>query len=114
MAGKNYTFFFEDGADTRPSRQHINLTNAAVARIINDENPDIILLQEMDDGASRTDNQDQLARLLPLISKDYACSTGAYYWKSDYVLHPAIMSSVGLKLITLSKYKIESGVKDIT
>ncbi|MCP4294721.1 MAG: endonuclease/exonuclease/phosphatase family protein [Proteobacteria bacterium] len=111
MAGTNNTFFFEGGKDTRASREDIDWTNGEVARIINDENPDIILLQEMDEGATRTDGENQLERLLPLISRDYQCYTSTYYWKSDYVPHPQIMGSVGMKLITLSKYKINRGFR---
>ena len=111
MAGKNYAFFFEGGTDTRPSSEDITLTLAEVARIIEDENPDIILLQEMDNGAARTDHEDQTARLLRLISPDYLCSARAFYWKGDYVLHPSIMGSVGMELTTFSKYKIEGATR---
>ena len=73
MAGKNYTFWFDvpnsDGPDERPSPQDITQTLSEVARVIKDENPDIIMLNEVDNGAARTDYEDQLARLKKLQKK---------------------------------------------
>lgn len=111
MAGKGYTFWFEHGEDTRPTAEDISLTINEVARIIADENPDIVLLQEMDNGAARTDHEDQLARLLGLLSDGYQCSARAYYWKANYLPHPMVQGSVGMELTTFSKYKIETATR---
>jgi len=112
MAGKNYVFFSDvpDGnaPDERPSREDIATTVASVARVIHDENPDLVLLQEVDHGAARTDYEDQLARLRPLLTPDYVCQTEALYWKAAYVPHPRIHGAVGMKLAILSKYQIRS------
>ncbi len=110
MAGKNHVFWYdlldESGPDERPSAADIASTLRAVARVVKDENPDIILLQEIDHGARRTDYEDQLEKLLALLPKTYVCHTSAYYWKALFVPHPRIMGSVGMKLSTISKYKI--------
>ncbi len=110
MAGKNYTFWFDvpnnDGPDERPSPADITQTISEVARVIKDENPDIIMLEEVDNGAARTDYEDQLARLTKLLSADYVCSASAYYWKTLYVPHPRIHGKMGLMLVILSKYQI--------
>lgn len=115
MASKNYIFFYDlidgSGPDERPSRDDIDKTTREVARIINEENPDIILLQEVDDGSKRTDYEDQLANLLPLISNDYRCHTTAWYWKAAFVPHPHIMGSVGMKLVIISRYKISKSIR---
>jgi endonuclease/exonuclease/phosphatase family metal-dependent hydrolase len=112
MAGKNYTFWFDvpnsDGPDERPSPEDITQTLSEVARVIKDEDPDIIMLDEVDNGAARTDYEDQLARLKELLPDDYPCSTSAYYWKAIYVPHPRIHGKAGLTLVVLSKYKIAS------
>ena len=112
MAGKNYTFWFDvpnnDGPDERPSPADITQTFSEVARIIKDENPDIIMLNEVDNGAARTDYEDQLARLKKLIPADYVCSTSTYYWKTLYVPHPRIHGKMGLTLAILSKYQISA------
>lgn len=115
MAGKDYVFYYDlldgDGPDTRPTRQAIDATFAEVARVITAENPDVILLQEVDDGAARTDGEDQLARLLDMLPNDYACTASAFYWKAVYAPHPKILGSVGMKLSTVSKYRIDNAVR---
>lgn len=111
MAGKNYYFFYELGPDKRPSSEDIARTLKEVARVIRDEDPDIVLLQEVDDGAKRTDYADQLALLLELLPGKYPCHASAFYWKAFFVPHPAIMGQVGMKLSTLSKYKMANALR---
>ncbi len=115
MAGKDYVFWYdlfdESGPDQRPSSEAISATFDEVARVIADEQPDIILLQEVDDGAKRTDGEDQLARLLDLLSGDYACHASAFYWKARFVPHPQILGSVGMKLSTLSRFRIDAATR---
>lgn len=115
MAGKNYVFFFdewdESGPDVRPSSEDIAITFEEVVRIIKDENPDIILLQELDSKAKRTDKEDQLARLIEMLPAEYSAYTSAWYWKALFVPHPKIMGSVGMQLAVISKYKMDSAVR---
>lgn len=110
MAGKNYIFWYDlndgSGPDERPSSADMADSLSAVATIIMDEDPDIILLQEVDDGAKRTDYVDQLSDLLTCLPKAYCCHASAFYWKASFVPHPRIMGSVGMKLSTISKYRI--------
>jgi endonuclease/exonuclease/phosphatase family metal-dependent hydrolase len=115
MAGKGYVFWYdlfdESGPDERPSSAAIAATFDEVARVITEESPDVILLQEVDDGASRTDREDQLERLLALLPEDYACSASAFYWKARFVPHSRILGSVGMKLSTVSRYQITGATR---
>lgn len=115
MAGKNYIFFYDlpkdTGPDERPSAADITQTIQAVARIIRAENPDLILLQEVDDGSARTDYEDQLVRLLALLPRDYKCHTSAFYWQAAFVPHPRIMGAIGHKLSIVSKYQIDQATR---
>ncbi len=115
MAGKNYIFFYDlpndAGPDERPSAADITQTLQEVARIIQAENPDIVLLQEVDDGSTRTDDEDQLARLLALLPQDYQCHTSAFYWKAAFVPHPRIRGAIGQKLSIISKYQIDQATR---
>ena len=115
MAGKNYVFFYDmpdnKGPDIRPSSKDIEITINEVARIINNENPDIILFQEIDKGSKRTDYEDQLKIILSLISKDYKCHTSTFYHKAFFIPHPDFMGSIGLKLAIISKYKINKAIR---
>jgi len=115
MAGKNYVFFYDlidnSGPDERPSSADITTTINEVARVIKSENPDVILLQELDEGAKKTDYENQLKRLLSLLPADYSCHASAFYWKASYVPHPRIRGSVGLKLAVISRFKVTSSTR---
>jgi endonuclease/exonuclease/phosphatase family metal-dependent hydrolase len=115
MAGKNYVFFYEaansSSPDERPSPTDIKQTLHGLAQLITEQNPDIILLQEVDHGAKRTDYADQLADLLSLLPTDYACHVSTMYWQASYLPHPRIMGAVGTKLSVISKYKISTATR---
>ncbi|MDH5718765.1 MAG: endonuclease/exonuclease/phosphatase family protein [Spirochaetia bacterium] len=115
LAGKNYIFFFDvennEGPDEKPSKKDIELTLNETVRIIIDEKPDIILLQEVDDAADRTYKEDQLQKILEKLPKEYGCHASAFYWKAFFIPHPRIMGSAGMKLSTISKYKINEAVR---
>ncbi|NJO03168.1 MAG: endonuclease/exonuclease/phosphatase family protein, partial [Bacteroidia bacterium] len=112
LAGKDYIFWYDlpdgSGPDIQPSSQAIAATVEGVARIITQENPDIILLQEVDENARRSYYEDQLKKLLTLLPAAYCCYTEAFYWKAAYVPHPKVQGRVGMKLVVLSKYQMQS------
>ncbi|MFK3796756.1 endonuclease/exonuclease/phosphatase family protein [Pseudomonas sp. NPDC088444] len=111
LAGKRYVFWYDmadgSGPDERPTPEDVAYNLDEVARVIRDEQPDIVLLQEVDDGAKNTDYTNQLALLQARITDLYPCSTEAFYWKSDFVPNPHIYGSVGTKLATLSRYRMD-------
>jgi endonuclease/exonuclease/phosphatase family metal-dependent hydrolase len=115
MAGKDYVFWYDvpdmSGPDERPASEAISRTLGDVARMIRSTRPDVVLLQEVDDGADRTDREDQLARLLALLPDEYTCHVSAFYWKARFVPHPRIMGSVGMKLSTIARYRIAAATR---
>lgn len=115
MAGKNYVFWYDlpndQGPDIRPEYQDISTTLEAVAKVIVEEDPDIILLQEVDDGAKRTYQEDQLEKLLMLLPGDYTSYTEAFYWKANFIPHTKIWGSVGMKLVVISKYHLQGALR---
>ncbi|GAB3112903.1 endonuclease/exonuclease/phosphatase family protein [Aestuariicella hydrocarbonica] len=108
MAGKNYVFFYdvEGGPDTRPRREDTEWTLDRVAQILRDENPDVVMLQEINDEHDRrTGFEDQLAALQQRLGDHaYPCQANAHYWQAGLVLHPKVMGAVSMKLTTLSRY----------
>lgn len=112
LAGKDYVFFYDlldnSGPDTRPSPEAIQTTLNGIAELIRDLDADVLLLQELHENHVSTDHQNQTELLLELIGDQYPCYTEAFYWKAGYVPLPEIMGSVGMKLATLSKYKLEN------
>lgn len=108
FAGRpNNNFFFSGGNDNWPPQEVLTATAAAIADIIRQEDPDIILLQELDEGAKRTYFDDQLQQLLNLLPEHYVAHTSSFYWLADFVPHPEVMGKVGLKMSIISKYQIE-------
>ncbi|HRE25947.1 MAG TPA: endonuclease/exonuclease/phosphatase family protein, partial [Anaerolineales bacterium] len=107
LAGKEHVFFYDvpdlSGPDSRPTPASSARALEAIASLINAEDPDIVLLQELDHGARRTDYRDQLPLLLARLRGPYACSAEAFYWKAPFVPYPKIWGAVGLKLATLTK-----------
>ncbi|MEO9331441.1 endonuclease/exonuclease/phosphatase family protein [Pseudomonas guguanensis] len=110
LAGKRHVFWYDlpggDGPDERPSSADLAMTLDEVERVLRDEQPDLVLLQELHDGARATDYQDQLALLQERLADLYPCSSQAFYWKAAFVPHPRILGSVGMKLGTLSRFRI--------
>jgi len=119
MAGKSYVFFYDvdGGPDTQPQPVDIDATTQRVADIIRSENPDIVLIQEINDANdSRTHYRDQLAELQVLLQDPsgqatYPCHADAHYWQADFVPHPKVWGSVSMKLSTLSKYPIHQALR---
>ncbi len=129
MASKNYVFFYDIDIDdparvaaveaanktiaSRPTREHVFWTLDKVAELIRDEDPDIVLLQEINGGDdSRTHYVDHTLELLNrLPEKRFPCRTEAPYWKAEFVFHPDVFGPVNMQLVTLSKYRIEKSVR---
>jgi endonuclease/exonuclease/phosphatase family metal-dependent hydrolase len=111
LAGKRYVFWYDlddgSGEDERPTPEDLAYNLDEAVRVIRDEQPDIILLQEVNDGAKNTDYQDQLALLQERVADLYPCSTQAFDWQADFVPTLHVLGSVGTKLATLSRYHID-------
>ncbi|MFI8745043.1 endonuclease/exonuclease/phosphatase family protein [Pseudomonas sp. NPDC077186] len=110
LAGKGYVFWYDlpggDGPDDRPSAADLASTLDEVVRVLRDEQPDLVLLQELHDGARASNHQDQLALLQARLADLYPCASQAFYWRAGFVPHPRILGSVGMKLATLSRFQI--------
>lgn len=113
MAGRGYVFFHDlpkmAGPDSKPTQTSIDETLQRIKRLIEEENPDILLLQEMHQKHTTTYGRNQLAELQKALNHAYPCIARADYWRSKFVPHPKIMGPVGMELITLSKFKITDG-----
>ena len=109
LAGRpNNNFFFDGGSDPWPSLQTVTANAKAAANIIMQEDPDIVLLQELDDGAGRTHYQDELQLILDQLPTDYAVYTSSFYWLADFVPHSELLGGVGMKMSIISKYRLAS------
>jgi endonuclease/exonuclease/phosphatase family metal-dependent hydrolase len=109
LAGKRYVFWNDlaSGTDDAPTPEDMAFSLDEVARVIRDEQPDVVLLQELDDGAKASDYQNQLKLLQERVADLYPCNAHAFDWKADFVPDPHIFGSVGRQLATLSRFEIE-------
>jgi endonuclease/exonuclease/phosphatase family metal-dependent hydrolase len=109
LAGKRYVFWNDlaQGNDEAPTLEDMAFSLDEVARVIRDEQPDVVLLQELDDGAKASDYQDQLKLLQERVADLYPCSASAFDWKAEFVPDVHVFGSVGRQLATLSRYRIE-------
>lgn len=113
FAGKDYVFYYDlpdgSGPDRRPSPASMERTLDGIAALIREHSPDVLLLQEVNDGSANTDYHDQTQQLLQRLEPgSYPCHTDAFYWKARYVPIPEIMGSVGMKLVVLSRYQLDN------
>jgi len=129
MASKNYVFFYDVNVDnpervaavknagktiaSHPSREHVFWTLDQVAGLIRAENPDVVMLQEVNgEDDSRTHYTDHIRELLDRLPDDmYPCYSGASYWKAEFIFHPEVLGSVNMQLLTLSRYRIEKSLR---
>jgi len=129
MASKNYVFFYDIDVDdperlaavkkankvvaSQPAEEHVHWTLEQVADVIRREDPDVVLLQEVNGGDdSRTHYVDQVNELLGKLPADmYACQSETSYWKAEFIAHPEILGPVNMKLLTLSRYRITRSVR---
>ncbi len=111
FAGKGHFFFYEGGADSHIAPETIAQSVREVARVIRAENPDIILLQEVNQNDQRTSLTDQLALLRAELPPEYACWTQTFYWRVGFVPHPQIWGPAGMSMVMLSKYRLHTAVR---
>lgn len=112
MAGKNHFFFYEGGPDIAPTPADVRGTLDEVARVLLDEDADVVFLQEVDCGATRTHHTDQITALQERLHGRYPCLASTPYWQARYVPHPKVrLGQVHMRLVTLSKYRLKSATR---
>lgn len=129
MASKNYVFFYDIDVDDRervdalakanktiasqPSEEHVFWTLDEVAALIRKEDPDVVMLQEVNGGSdSRTHYTDHSSELLSRLPHDlYPCHSDAPYWQAEFIFHPDVLGPVDMRLLTMSKYRMTMSVR---
>jgi endonuclease/exonuclease/phosphatase family metal-dependent hydrolase len=105
---RNYHFFYDGGQDVHVTRGHVVETMDAIADVVRELDPDLILWQELDRGSARTSRIDQHAELLRRVP--YPCHTTTPYHRVGYVPTPSQqhLGKVDMHLAVWSKYEISS------
>ena len=89
--------------------EHLERNLQAVIEAIREQEPDIVLLQAVDVGDTRTDRMDQLAALQAGLSDRYPCSSSAFYRQARWLPLPTLFDSAGARLGILSRYRLADG-----
>ncbi len=109
FAGTKYRFFYDGGPDTQVQPEDIFRTIERISQLICTEDPDIVLLQEVDRGVRRTGFIDELSVLQKSLANRYTEMVSAYYWRSAFVPHPKVWGPAGMQLAILSGYRMGQG-----
>jgi endonuclease/exonuclease/phosphatase family metal-dependent hydrolase len=105
-AGTGYHFFYDGGPDTIVAPRHVRATIEHITKFLSAEEPDFVLLQEVDQGARRTAYLDETRLLREALPVELRSCTAADYWRSKFVPHPKVMGSVGTQLVVFSRYRL--------
>jgi endonuclease/exonuclease/phosphatase family metal-dependent hydrolase len=105
-AGVSYHFFHDGGPDTIVAPRDVRATLERIAEFLSAEDPDFVLLQEVDQLARRTGYLDETRLLQEALPFELRNFTAADYWRSKFVPHPKVMGSAGTQLVIFSRYQL--------
>ena len=110
-ASRAYHFFYDGGPDVHASRTTVEKTINQVGSFLQEHQFDIVLLQEVDRNAKRTQQIDQVQALRAVVPQNSAAQ--ATYFRSPFVPIP-IQNPIGrvhTVLLTLSRYHIKKAYR---
>lgn len=107
-AGRRQRFFYDGGSAVHATPSDVQATLDGIAALIDAEQPDLVLLQEVDRDSARTQRVDQLAALQARLQKPYSHIATATYHRVPYVPFPPHrhLGRVHLDLVALSRLPI--------
>src|SRR5258707_5339436 len=105
-AGVRYHFFYDGGQDRIVTPRDVRATLEEIAKFVRAEEPDFVLLQEVDQGARRTAFLDETRLLREALPVELRSCAAADYWRSKFVPHPKVMGAVGTQLVVCSRYQL--------
>lgn len=110
-ASREYNFFYDGGPTVSVTEDDVLRTVEGIAAAIRAENPDIVLLQEVDRGSRRTAWIDEHALLREKLG--LSCHTAAPYHKVPYVPSPSHehLGAVDMNLSVFSRFKIDRATR---
>lgn len=85
-ASRKHHFFYDGGEAVAVPEADVTWTLDAIAEVVRDVDPDVILWQELDRHSDRTHRIDMVPELLARVP--YACSASTTYHRSAYVPYP--------------------------
>lgn len=108
-ASRKYQFFYDGGDAVHVAPEDVQWTLDAASNVMEEIDPELYLLQEVDRGSKRTGKVDQLQDYLAAADTD--CWAAAPYHKSPYVPVPSgdALGKVDMELALLSHAPMSHG-----
>jgi endonuclease/exonuclease/phosphatase family metal-dependent hydrolase len=107
-AGTDYHFFYDGGPDSLVRATDVRQTARRIGEYLSQEQPDLILLQEVDVRSKRTAYLDQIRLLADALPAELRGNVSTYYWRSRFVPHPKIWGPVATKLVVFSRFRVSA------
>lgn len=106
--GRAEAFFYDEGPRVHVPPAESAATLAAISALLAEQAPTVTFLQEVDRGASRTSNVDQLRVLLDALPPQSSAS--ACYWRAPFVPTPlhTPLGRVNMHLCTLTPHGLSA------
>jgi endonuclease/exonuclease/phosphatase family metal-dependent hydrolase len=110
-ASTKHHFFYDGGKVVSVPIEDVHSTLKGIADVIQEADPDIVMLQEVDRSSRRTGYVDQVAALASMLS--YPCHVSTPYFRVPYVPHPAHehLGKMDMHLAVFSRFKMQSAVR---
>jgi endonuclease/exonuclease/phosphatase family metal-dependent hydrolase len=110
-AGRNHEFFYDGGETVSVSAAEVETTLQQIIETIRRQDPDIVLLQEIDRDSRRTGFVDQHARLVEALQ--YPAHATTPYHRVPYVPTPSHehLGRVDMHLTVMSRYRLGAATR---
>lgn len=110
-ASRKYHFFYDGGPTTRPEQPDVDATLQAISRVIADQGPDVLLIQEIDRDSARTGRVDQLPALVKAANAP--CAVTAQYHRSKFVPSPMpdFLGRVDMHVGFISRFTLQNALR---
>ncbi len=103
---RKHHFFYDGGEAVQVPPSDVADTLDEITRVLEELQPDVVLLQEVDRGSTRTGRVDQHAELMERLR--FPCGATAPYHKVGYVPYPSgsHLGKVDMHLTVMSRYQL--------
>ena len=102
-----YTRFWEYNPHDMPSQKQVEATLQDIRRVIAEQDPDIVFLQEASRYSVISHYIDQISGIREELGEGY-CQKSQYYWNNAFVPTPNMFGPMDYSLVIFSRYSIEN------
>ena len=105
LALGEYRRFWQPDEKDMPSKEQVRETLAGILRVIKEEQPDILFLQEASRHSVISHYFDQITAIKAVLEEGY-CIRSEYYWNKRYVPDGKMWGPMDYSLVIFSRYLV--------